>query len=146
MVKFADDTYLVIPASNCGSCVEEVQYVRDWASSNNLRLNHVKSMEIVFVSPRCRRAVVIPSPADPTTLTVEEIKALDQQEIFGGPARKPSTCIVCAVVCTAHSSTSWPADRCSTYCFSGHSPQSSLNCHMRHLHGGDSLRLLIAIV
>ena len=48
MVKFADDTYLVIPASNCGSCAEEKQHVGVWSSSNNQRLNHVKSMEIVF--------------------------------------------------------------------------------------------------
>ena len=76
MVKFTDDTYLVIPASNCGSCAEEIQHVGDWASSNNLRLNHVKSMEIVFVSPRCRRAMVIPPPAVPSIPRVEEMKAL----------------------------------------------------------------------
>jgi hypothetical protein len=43
MVKFADDNYLVIPASNCGSCAEEINHVGDWASSNNLCLNHAKS-------------------------------------------------------------------------------------------------------
>jgi len=36
MVKFADDRYLVISASNRGSCVKEIQHVGDWASSNNL--------------------------------------------------------------------------------------------------------------
>ena len=76
MVKFADDTYLVIPASNCGSCAEEINHVGDWASSNNLRLNHAKSMEIVFVSPRSRRAVVIPAPAVPDIPRVDKIKAL----------------------------------------------------------------------
>lgn len=76
MVKFADDTYLIIPASNHRSCAEEINHVGDWASSNHLRLNHVKSMEIVFVSPRSRRAVDIPSPAVPTIPRVEEIKAL----------------------------------------------------------------------
>jgi len=76
MVKFADDTYLVIPASNRGSCAEEMQLVGDWASSNNLRLNHVKLMEIVFVSPRCQRAVVISPPTVPTIPRVEEMKAL----------------------------------------------------------------------
>jgi len=67
---------MVIPASNRGSCAEEIKHVADWASSNNLRLNHVKSMEIVFVSLRCRRAVVIPPQAVPTIPRVEEIKAL----------------------------------------------------------------------
>jgi len=91
MVKFPDDTYLVIPASNHGSCVEEIQHVGDRASSNNVRLNHVKSMEIVFGSPRCRRAVDIPPLAVPTIPRVEEIKVLhgrnNQQEILGGAAR-----------------------------------------------------------
>ena len=76
MVKFADDTYLIIPASNCESCAEEIKHFEDWANSNNLRLNHVKSMEIVFMSPRCRRAVVIPEPVVPTIPRVEEIRRL----------------------------------------------------------------------
>ena len=75
-MKFADDTYLIVPASNCESCEEEIKHFDDWANSNNLRLNHVKSMEIVFVPPRCRRAVVIPESAVPTIPRVEEIKAL----------------------------------------------------------------------
>ena len=41
-----------------------------------MRLNHVKSMEIVFVSPRCRRALVIPLPVVPSIPRVEEVKAL----------------------------------------------------------------------
>jgi len=46
----------------------------------------------------------------------------NQQEILGGTAHQLSTCIVCAdAVCTVHSLTSWPANRRSTYCFSGHS-------------------------
>lgn len=76
MVKFADDTYLIIPALNRGSCAAEIQNVRDWASSNNLPLNHAKSMEIVFVSIRCQRAVVIPPAAIPTIPIVKEIKAV----------------------------------------------------------------------
>jgi len=46
MVQFADDTYLVIPASNRGSSVQEIQHVGDWANSNNLQLRLVKSIEI----------------------------------------------------------------------------------------------------
>ena len=52
LVKFAYDSYLVIRALNHESCAEKIQHVGDWVSSNSLRLNHVKSMEIVFVSPR----------------------------------------------------------------------------------------------
>jgi len=60
----------------------------------------------------------------------------NQQEILGGAARQPSTCIVCAVaVCTAHSSTSWPADRRSIHTVFHASVVAKL-------HSGDSLRLL----
>lgn len=76
MIKFADDTYLIIPASNSDSCSREISHIDAWASSNNLRLNHAKSMEIVFVSPGSRRAVVIPAPAVPGIPRVESIKAL----------------------------------------------------------------------
>ena len=41
--------------------------------------------------------------------------------IFGGAARRLSSCLLCAVVaCTAHSSMPWPAYRGSTYCLSHH--------------------------
>ena len=76
MVKFANDAYLNIPVSSCESCEEEIKHVEDWANSNNLRLNHVKSMEIVFVSPRCRRAVVIPELAVPTVPRVGKSRRL----------------------------------------------------------------------
>ena len=51
IVKFPDDTYLVVPASICRTCAEE-KYIENWASSNNLHLNHVKLMHIVFESLR----------------------------------------------------------------------------------------------
>jgi gmma-aminobutyric acid receptor subunit gamma/cGMP-dependent protein kinase 2 len=51
MDKYADDTYLVIPAVNADSCAAEVDNVENWARANNLRLNWLKSMEIVFVGP-----------------------------------------------------------------------------------------------
>ena len=72
MVKFADDYYLIVPASE--PCAEEIKHVEDWANSNNLRLNPVKSMEVVFVTPRCRRTVVIPAPAVPTIPYVRQVR------------------------------------------------------------------------
>ena len=47
--KYADDTCLVIPASNIDSRTEELDSIRTWASTNNLKLNLKKSVEIVFV-------------------------------------------------------------------------------------------------
>ena len=38
-MKFADDTYLVIPAANVQSCAAEIAQVESWAAENNLSLN-----------------------------------------------------------------------------------------------------------
>lgn len=76
MDKYADDTYLVIPAANADSCAAEIAHIEDWALNNNLRLNRTKSAEIVFVPPRSKRAIVIPPPAVPGFERVESIKAL----------------------------------------------------------------------
>jgi len=76
MAKYADDTYLIIPADNVWSCAAEIANVEDWARVNNLALNRLKSVEIVFVPPRARRATTIPPPAVPGFNREESIKAL----------------------------------------------------------------------
>ena len=55
MSKYADDTYLVIPADNIHSCHSELSSIENWALNNNLKLNHAKSVEIVFVKPGSKR-------------------------------------------------------------------------------------------
>ena len=76
MDKYADDTYLIIPASNSQSCADEIAPVEKWARENNLSLNRTKSVEIVFVSPRSKRDLVIPPPAVPEIGRVESLKVL----------------------------------------------------------------------
>jgi len=76
MDEYAEDTYLIIPASNSQSCVDEIAYVEDWARNNNLTLNRAKLVDFFFVSPRCRRATLILSPAVPGFQRVETIKVL----------------------------------------------------------------------
>jgi stage V sporulation protein SpoVS len=46
--KFADDTYLVIPASNVHSTEDELTNVEIWAAQNNLKLNRSKSKELLL--------------------------------------------------------------------------------------------------
>ena len=55
LVKFADDTYLVIPASHVDSRTAELDNVETWALRNNLTLNRGKSREILFVDKKRRR-------------------------------------------------------------------------------------------
>ena len=37
--KFADDTYLAVPAINTDTCQEEIDHLQTWAAENNLKLN-----------------------------------------------------------------------------------------------------------
>jgi len=39
MVKYADDTYLVVLEVNSASCEDELKHIDQWATDNNLRLN-----------------------------------------------------------------------------------------------------------
>jgi hypothetical protein len=74
--KYADDTYLLIPASKAHTCTIEIQHIEDWAVMNNLTLNRKKSIEVVFTAPRSRRKIVLPPPAVPGFERVESTKVL----------------------------------------------------------------------
>ena len=76
MSKYADDTYLIIPATNVKSCPAEITNIETWACNNNLRLNHSKSLEIIFVNPRSRIKVAVPTSTVSGFTQVEDIKIL----------------------------------------------------------------------
>jgi len=46
--KYADDTYIIIPAVNVDSRSAELRNITDLASNNNLKLNLTKSQEIII--------------------------------------------------------------------------------------------------
>jgi len=48
LLKYADDTYLLVGSSNIGSVDEEYNHVALWAKNNNLKLNPSKTREIIF--------------------------------------------------------------------------------------------------
>jgi len=48
LFKYADDTYLVVPAVNSSSCNMGISHIESRAATNNLRLNSAKSKEIIF--------------------------------------------------------------------------------------------------
>ena len=45
--KYADDTYLIIPARNLPSRLVELDHIETWAGRNNLYLNRAKCVESV---------------------------------------------------------------------------------------------------
>ena len=50
--KYADDTYVVIPACNVQSRADELEHVALWAQANNLKLNRAKTVEVIFTDSR----------------------------------------------------------------------------------------------
>jgi hypothetical protein len=62
LIEFADNTYLVLPATNVDLWSTEVDNVKSWAPTNNLMLNRAKTQEIVFIDPMQKRQAV-PPPA-----------------------------------------------------------------------------------
>ena len=50
--------------------------VENWAAENHLSRNQTKSVEIVFVSPWNKRAVIISSPSVPGFVRAESTKAI----------------------------------------------------------------------
>jgi len=59
--KFADDTYLIVPAVNTDTCQDEIQHLQTWAADNNLKLNRDKTKEIIFTASR-KQAPSSPHP------------------------------------------------------------------------------------
>jgi len=51
MVKYADDTHLVVPEVNSASCEDELKHIDKWATGN-LRLNQAKTVKIPVLRPR----------------------------------------------------------------------------------------------
>jgi hypothetical protein len=75
LVKFADDTYLIVPASMVETREEELANISDWAVENNLKLNNSKTVEIVFRKPRNRGSIILPSVI-PGITRADKIKML----------------------------------------------------------------------
>jgi len=55
LCKYADDTYLLVPASNSPAIPQEIQHITNWATTNNLKLNHSKSQEMIVHLQRRRK-------------------------------------------------------------------------------------------
>jgi len=49
MIRFADDTYIIIPAINANSRRSESDNVKLWSRANNQKVNPAKYTEIIFV-------------------------------------------------------------------------------------------------
>ena len=55
LCKYADDTYIIIAASNSHTWTIELEHIDSWAKLNNLTLNRAKTVEVVFADKKSKR-------------------------------------------------------------------------------------------
>ena len=60
LFKYADDTYLLVPASQSGTVMDELNHIDAWSRSFNLKPNISKCKELVIQSPTCHSTVIVP--------------------------------------------------------------------------------------
>ena len=61
LLRYADDTYAMIPSVNVVTRTSELDNVELWAQKNNLKLNRSKCVEIIFHDRRRKRQPVMPA-------------------------------------------------------------------------------------
>jgi len=76
IVKYANDTYMIIPARIISSGPAELTNTSNWAHDYNLEVNLDKSVEMVFVRPRNKGCQSKPPSAISGLRRVESIKML----------------------------------------------------------------------
>jgi len=75
LCDYADDTYVIIPASNHLSRCDELDNIETWANHNNLHLNGAKCVKTVF-SQTMHRCTIHPTAPLPDITGVSTIKIL----------------------------------------------------------------------
>ena len=77
VLKYADDSYLLVPSCNSNSIPDELMQIGAWADSNNLKLNNSKSQELVV----CKKGTDHKSWPPPTP-GIQRVQALEVLGVF----------------------------------------------------------------
>ena len=62
LLKYADDTSLLVPSDSDTDLVDEFDNIKRWAAQNHMVINLLKTKELVFRRPNPR--LVLPVPLD----------------------------------------------------------------------------------
>ena len=65
LCKYADDTYIIIPASNSHTRLAEIEHIESWSKDNNLSyltLNRSKTVEVISVDKKRKLTATLPLP------------------------------------------------------------------------------------
>jgi len=61
LIKFADDSTLLVPENSDVSVATEFSYIQDWANDNSMIINLAKRNEIILYNPRAI-PISVPDP------------------------------------------------------------------------------------
>src|SRR6218665_1571345 len=75
MMKYADDSYLLLGSRQISTVTEEFAHIKTWAASNNLQLNPLKTRELI-VYQRGLGASVDPAPILQGAIRVTSMRVL----------------------------------------------------------------------
>ena len=59
ILKYADDTTLLVPQNSPTSLEEEFSHILQWSSTSKLKVNTLKTKEIVFHRPRLPKRTLL---------------------------------------------------------------------------------------
>ena len=62
LFKYADDSYLLVPASNCHTTTEEFENITHWSDYYNIKLNPNKCKEMIIFSKNRSQRHLLPQP------------------------------------------------------------------------------------
>jgi hypothetical protein len=72
--KYADDSYLVVPSNNTSLIPSEIEHIDKWSAANNLKLNVLKTKELVVHRPRTKISDL--PPLTPGLVRVQSLNIL----------------------------------------------------------------------
>ena len=75
IVKFANDTYLLVGSNHLSTATEEFEHISAWAMENNLRLNPNKTRELIVIR-KGRKSITCPPLIIPGASRVSTIRVL----------------------------------------------------------------------
>ena len=70
ILKYADDSYLIIASNTADTIQDELDHIAEWAANNNLTLNTTKTKELIIHRPKAIH------PDLPTLPEVERVHLL----------------------------------------------------------------------
>ena len=123
--KYADDTYLIVPASHSPTISGELDNISAWAADNNLSLNVNKSCEMIVRRPRLAIDDPIIPPALPGVKRVFEFNILgvrmsDRMDFIPHINHVTTAAVQSTVICSESSQSTWTECSPSMGCHQGH--------------------------